>query len=458
MKMLHRMTGEEIAIQKIDRLRMISVYEFTDATKAIDDGNRNMTPVNGERPFGCMAVTVFYGENEQITLSEMDTCFDRLVDRLFYLYSEDANKADIMMDASTRKLFETGRYSEEESFQNVYAEKTGQRLPRISFDTARSQMLIPLAEYLFTEICGFLEREETVSERLYGWHGNGMLIGIYNGTQTEHPIILRYSGGSNYTLTIGDFPKQGENMRVDIMFKDAQLDVTFVGEMTDIVGSFVYNFDTENMRVDANVFWEQKPICYETKHYRSVKTIADLSEAEKQLLPEGMEPTVIYHLPWNMMYISSLHTKTLGDIVKTDVCGTYLFPEARYAETCFWTRVVNRASRIVLRINSADTRRLIMKDGTVQTYFADNVTGASGRYRNRLAGRYFFTNDAEPETASDNEEAAGSEEIPMNDAIAVNEEVPAQDVTQENDANALADAAAETVAAINETDLEKQGE
>ena len=106
--MLHRMTGEEIAIQKIDRLRMISVYEFTDATKAIDDGNRNMTPVNGERPFGCMAVTVFYGENEQITLSEMDTCFDRLVDRLFYLYSEDANKADIMdyLDLTRTRLNE----------------------------------------------------------------------------------------------------------------------------------------------------------------------------------------------------------------------------------------------------------------------------------------------------------------------------------------------------------------
>lgn len=393
--MLHRMTEEEIAIRKISGLRMISVYEFTGATRQIDDGRKNMIPADQTCPAGCMAVTVFYGENDQMTLSEMDPYFEELVGRLFYLYSESPNKADIMMDSPTRKLFETGRFSEEESFQKVYASQTGTHIPRISFESAMSKMFMPVVSYLCTEINGFIEHDEKIDECLYGWHGNGMLLGMVGNKQKEHPVRVLYSEGQEYTISVGDFPKQGENLRVDIMLKNAQIDIAFVGEKTDIVGSFIYNFDIDGLKVEANVFWEKKQVCYDTQKYQSTKTVDNLTPQERRLLPEGLTPTVIYHLPWNIMYVGTVNTKETGDIVKTDFCGTYLFPGALYSETFYWTRVMNKSSKVVLKMNSAQMRRLLMKNGTLQTHFADGISGASGQYQTKLAGKYFLSDISE---------------------------------------------------------------
>ena len=393
--MLHRMTAEEIAIQKIGKLRMISVYEFTGAARQIDDGRNNMKPAGLDCPAGCMAVTVFYGDNEQMTLSELDPYFDELVDRLFYLYSEAPSRSGIMMDTPTRKLFETGRFSEEKSFQKVYAYKKGERVPKISFDSALTRMFMPLLSYLCTEICGFIEHDEKVEDCLYGWHGNGMIVTSIGEKRIEHPVRVLYSDGMDYTVSIGDFPKECENLRVDILLKNAQIDVAFVGEKTDIVGSFIYNFETDFMKVEANVFWEKKQVCYDTQKYQSTKKAEDLTLQERKLMPEGVTPTVIYHLPWNIMYIGSVETKETGDIVKTDFCGTYLFPEAMYSETYYWTRVYNKASKVALKMNSAQMRRLLMKDGTLQTYFADGIASTSGKYRTDLAGRYFLSDIGE---------------------------------------------------------------
>lgn len=402
--MLHRMTEVEIAIRKINHLRMISVYEFTGATRRIDDGYENISPTEAGAPAGCMAITVFYGDNEQLTLTEMDPYFSELSDCLFSLYARSDRKNDILMDASTRKLFETGRYTEENTFQKIYAGRKGERLPWISFDSARTGMLLPLAEYLFTEICEFLECRETVSERLYGWHGNGMLVTLLGKEQREHPLRTTSSGEGEYSMTIGDFPKQGENMKVDVFFKNAQIDIAFSAEKTDLVGSFVYTFTQEDMKVEANVFLEGKPVCYTTQHYSSVKTAEDLSEQERKLLPEEIVPKVLYQLPWNMIFVEADTITTQGDIVKTDFCSCYLFLQAQYSETFFWTRVLNTSTKVVLRMNSAKMRRLGMKNGIVQTYFADNLPGTSGLYKMKLAGLYFLS-------------GKGEEEVPAADAV-----------------------------------------
>ena len=63
--MLHRMSEREITVRKIKNLRMVSVYEFTAAVQKPDERGPEAEP----NPAGCTAMTVMYGDNEQITLS-----------------------------------------------------------------------------------------------------------------------------------------------------------------------------------------------------------------------------------------------------------------------------------------------------------------------------------------------------------------------------------------------------
>ena len=56
--MLHRMTEREIAVRKIKKLRMVSVYEFTGAVQKPEERG----PESEQNPVGCTAMTVMYGE------------------------------------------------------------------------------------------------------------------------------------------------------------------------------------------------------------------------------------------------------------------------------------------------------------------------------------------------------------------------------------------------------------
>ena len=117
--MFRRMTEQEIAIRKIHDLRMVAVYEFTEA---VSGGKINPLGTDPDRD-GCTAVTVLYGDNEQITLSELDPYYEVLIGRVFELYGEAANPSAILMNEKTRALFESGRFTEEAHFQREFLAK-----------------------------------------------------------------------------------------------------------------------------------------------------------------------------------------------------------------------------------------------------------------------------------------------------------------------------------------------
>ena len=89
--MFRRMTEQEIAIRKINNLRMVAVYEFTEAVRR---GEADSRGTDADRD-GCTAVTVLYGDNEQITLSELDPYYEVLIERLFALYGENSIRAAV---------------------------------------------------------------------------------------------------------------------------------------------------------------------------------------------------------------------------------------------------------------------------------------------------------------------------------------------------------------------------
>lgn len=89
--MFRRMTEQEIAIRKINNLRMVAVYEFTEAVRR---GEADSRGTDADRD-GCTAVTVLYGDNEQITLSELDPYYEVLIEQLFALYGENSIRAAV---------------------------------------------------------------------------------------------------------------------------------------------------------------------------------------------------------------------------------------------------------------------------------------------------------------------------------------------------------------------------
>ena len=181
--MLHRMTEQEILIQKIKNLRMVSVYEFTNAVRK--EGDDGTGPVTAS---GCTAVTVLYGDGSQITLSEVDPYFEELVERILTVYSETENRSAVLMDETTRSILEAGIAEVEEAYTDSYVKLQGSTLPTISFDAALSRIFVPIAEYLVTQLESILEKNGKIGKCYFGWRGRGALELRRERNVSEHPV------------------------------------------------------------------------------------------------------------------------------------------------------------------------------------------------------------------------------------------------------------------------------
>ena len=385
--MFHRMTEAEIAIRRIRDLRMVAVYEFTEATSREDNRPHGTDPEKD----GCTAVTVLYGDNEQLTMSELDPYYEDLVTRLFEIYGQLDDTETVLMNAKTRELFDSGRYSEEEHYQRAFADRKSASMPAVPFDSLHNRMFLPLAEYVLKSGCELLGREASVVTTHHGWRGRGSVTLNSRGVDTLHPVEVIRVRDVEYSIHVGDWPEPADAIRIDFTADSGRVDVAFATMRGRLSGRFSYHFTEKGVEALYEATHENKQIYYDRETFAGEPYDPEVLGELNGLLPEGFHFPFVYRLPWGILYAVAKEETTYRDVVKTDCCSVLLFEDAGYSETMSWTIVENAKSQVVLRKNSVRMERARLADGRYQTYFVPEIAGASGIYKNRLAGRYFLT-------------------------------------------------------------------
>lgn len=385
--MFHRMTDTEIAIRRIENLRMVAVYEFTEAVRR-KEGNAHGTDPDRD---GCTAVTVLYGDDEQISMSELDPYYETLVGRLFELYQKSKNPSAILMNEKTRELFESGQYTEEAHFQREFARKTGSVTPEVPMESLDLKRFLPLAEYVLTSACELTGNKATVVKTHCGWRGRGSIVLNKGGSDTLHPVTVTRDGGGEYRIHIGDWPETADELRIDFKSDIDSVDLAFSAVKAQLTGRFRFRraadgFDAtyEASRKGSQVYYNRETIPAEP-----FERIAD--DGMRRLLPVGVAFSEAYRLPWGLWYAVSTEVSRYRDVIKKDFCSAFLYCEAGYSEVMSWTIADNAKTNAVIRKNSVRMKRALLRDGRCETYFEPDIAGASGIYKTELAGKYFLS-------------------------------------------------------------------
>lgn len=385
--MFRRMTEQEIAIQKIANLRMVAVYEFTEAVRREENSPHGTDPGVD----GFTAVTVLYGDNEQITMSELDPYFEELIGRLYEIYAETEDTSAVLMNEKTRELFESGRYTEEEHFQREFAKKQGSKIPAVSFAAFDSRRFLPLAAYVLESASAILGREATVVRQNPGWRGRGSIVLNSQNTDTLHPVGITCPCEGEYRIRIGDWPEPSDELRIDYTADDEGIRVAFAALRADFSGRFSYRFTADGAETFYEATHEGKPVYYGRDAIPAEPFSGVVDGTTAGLLPAGVPFAKAYRLPFDAVYVFAEETKRYRSVTKEDCCASLLFCGAGYSETMSRTKVDNRDSKVTLRKNSVRMKRARLRDGRYQTYFEPGIAGASGIYRTGLAGNYFVT-------------------------------------------------------------------
>ena len=384
--MLHRMTEREIAVRKIKKLRMVSVYEFTGAVQKPEERG----PESEQNPVGCTAMTVMYGESEQLTLSELDDYFEELCEQVMNVYEDTKDRSSVLMDAGTRALMDAGVSVSKDPLTGRYDSQDGSLVPRLAFDSTMSNRFIPLAEYLVEELEGLFTRNGKVKDRTVGWRGRGIIQLRCGHLDTTHIVTTERFSETNYRMFIAEYPDSMQCLRADITFGPARMDMAFAIDEIEMEGDMEFLFFADYMEVRITVSQKGKEICFDTRRFAPFP-VEELDDNLRNLLPEDIVPDLMYKLPWGMFYSMKQTEQASGQVQRKDIWRTFLYPEADYSETLSCTTVRNETTKVMLKKNNLRMIRTKLSDGRYQTYFDDVGSGMTGRYRTALAGKYFIS-------------------------------------------------------------------
>lgn len=387
--MLRKMTEEEIRIRRIENLRMVSLYEFTDAVR----GSGSERKSRKGRPLGCTAITVLCDEGEQFTLSELDPYYDELTEQVMKLYETAEDRESILMNPATRALMDAGLNAGDESFLSPYYEMRGDHVPAVSFDTRLGKRFLPVAEYILNELEGLSGRNGSVIGKTLGWRGRSLLRLKVLEKVTEHPVTIRRTDINEYRISVGAYPLESENLIIDVTVAPDRIEIAFAAERTPLSGNWGLFFSVKEMESRVSVKRKDREISYEVKKYAPSKK--ELTKEEIRLLEKGVEPKVVYRLPWGTVYALSEKEELTGAVQKKSYLRTVIYPDAQYSETASWAMIRNQDTGVILKKNNLRVTRMILKDGRVQIFFGNSGGGMNGRYRTLLADKYFISQAGE---------------------------------------------------------------
>lgn len=372
--MFRVMDETEIEIRRIDKLRMVHIYRLTGA-EAEEVGD------------GCTAMAVYYGNNEQINLNEMDPHFDYFLSRVLEVYEACDQKAAVIMDENTRTLLTAGVKTIAETGLEKYYEQNGSNAAFVPVESFLSKRFLPLAEYLLAGIYKTLGSALEITTREYGWRGMGRLTGVLGEEKKEFRVWTTRITGNEFSLKIGGFLGVQKALHVNIKTDELGIDLSYESPENDFYGSGFYYFEEDGMTETHEMMYQGNQVFYDSR-----KTPADaqeLTSEEESLFPEARGTKAVYHLPWDSCFCISVNKEQKGTLYSEEYRCAYYYGNAGYVEINGWTNLHSEEAGVTVCTKQFYLQRLRLQDNSQQTYFGEPGGSSIGIYREKLAGKYF---------------------------------------------------------------------
>jgi len=375
--MFRVMDEMEIEINKIDNLKMVHIYELTGA-EAASGAN------------GCTAIAVYYGDEGKMNISDFDSHFILLVNRVVELYGRSENKELIMMDDNTRGLMEAGVAARHEKDLEFFYEIQPVECPQIPNESILSKRFLPLAEYLIVGLNKVLGINLEVVKRRYGWRG-AAAIWVNDGIKEKQMSIRAIAKDSRkYQISVSEFLEGHIALNIEVIIGFDGMEISFDSSDEDFRGKGVYKFGAETMLETYDVYYKERQVFFDDEQTgtREVASVGELSEDDVNLIHNDKRVRAVYKLPWNTTYILLDDFKTDNGVESYSFTGVYL--NENYTEQFGWTDIFNQSTNTRLRIESMQLGRLRLQDGKFQTRFSPVASNSTGEYKLKLADRYFI--------------------------------------------------------------------
>ncbi len=372
-----KMYPEEIDIEGIEDLKMIHIYDLTGVAEP-----------NGK--YGVTAALVNYSDNKQLNYTENDHCFARFVNKIFEVYNLTEDKSSILMDDTTRTIMEAGKVPRHESVLSKYYDADKLEDPLLVNASTLSKRFGPLAEYLVVGLYKTMGTEVEVIDRKYGWRGSGRLI-IHVGTSNRTVYFKAFEmNDSTFSVKLNGFLTERGDLLINVVMYDDEISISYRSESEDIEGSSAFKFGAESLREMHQIKKNGEQIFYDVNLYENTFTadskIEDVvSVISVGLLPEGIKPCAVYSLPIGLTYLLYDIAESTDQVEVKTFCGTFLWPDASYADIRGWSVIKGLQSGLTLKneafriINLTDNREF------VQSAF---LTGTGSRYKGELEGKF----------------------------------------------------------------------
>lgn len=407
--MFRPMNKKEIEIKKIDRLRMVQLYEISGVV--IKSG----TPDGMPAPEGCTALAAYYGDNQRINMNETEPCFELLVNRIYEIYGglSDAEKQEILMNEYTRSMLETGNRPKDKAFFSRYYKMTPVETPELAFDSSLSKRFAPVVRYLAESVSAAMGHEICINKFQCGWRGAFTVSGLAGEEKIAmHCRVLKENDGL-YVILITNFLKPFRTLTLNVETEPDYINLVYKSEDDEISGNSRFVFEEENVQETHSISFQNDQIFFENLANPLTKAVKgkpeDVPENLWSLLPDSKHVQCTYKLPWNTVYVRYSEEKTDGEIDIRDYSVVLISPDAFVSETRGCRKIKNNRTGLQIKTNSFFMRKLLLSMGRVQTLFVPQTANANGKYREKLEGRCFIE-ELSPEVSSSAAEKAEENE------------------------------------------------
>lgn len=382
------MSNEEIEIQQMSQLKMIHLYQLG----------------------GSDALAVYYGDNKQINLCAMDTYYNVLMKKVLSLYSLCEDKDSIIMDTSTREIFEnamSGKNYHTGFFNRIgkkYMQMEGSTAPTFASDGVLRETLIPMLKYYLKQLYHMWDVHVEFEREPLGWRRNCVLK-VRKGEEISIlPMKMDFLRDNECRVIIGNFLQALSEIKFEISYREDQLYVWFESEHFSMVGEShfeilprVHAYTT--IRVNSQVvFHQDEDFPTLTSSDECLQKISNLPELleDAEIKPDEAQ---IYKLPWDGLVLFGLIETRQENLHWGDYDIIYIeqYRKKRILRQFSHSLIENRADGLKLRTDGAALQKLYYGDDleNIETHFLPVGYYSGWDYKELLENKYFYQNGEE---------------------------------------------------------------
>ncbi|MBE5944920.1 MAG: hypothetical protein E7258_08415 [Lachnospiraceae bacterium] len=382
--MFRFMDTEEIEINQIEKLKMIHIYDLTGGEK----GHVN-------------ALAIYYDDNKQKNLCEMDKNYDLLVQRVLYLYNSCQDKETIMVDPETKRFLEQVCRVDAQSSPisragSKYIGDEGVDIPKINREENLRVATMPMIIYYMTELYNMLDINIEFKHESLGWHGNTILTANVGKGQVNFPVKYIYESSDRCRVHIGNFLKNMCGLTIGISYKKQDLEIHFYSEDAGIVGDSNYHFGYHSSSCKTSIKVNDVLVYYKEDFLEEGRFAFKEKVDVSALLDMNITTAKVYTMPWKGYHICDMHTIEDGDIARIDIDTAYvdIHRDTVFIRQYAWSNVSNSKTKLSLSTGGAMLEKVVpdISLGEMQIGFLPVGYYSGWDYKKKLENKYFYKN------------------------------------------------------------------